>query len=65
MRLAIVCKDVFYLIVNRVSLLCTSFFYYLDATEGLNSALQQLVSLKANDEFVVLVDVTSFVRTDG
>ena len=61
MGLAVVGEDVLYLLVYFEAILAASLGYYVDATEGLDGALQELVGLETYDELVLLVDIASLM----
>ena len=54
-------EDVLYLLVDVKTILVASLSYYVDTTEGLDRALQELVGLETYDELVLLVDISGLV----
>ena len=61
MCLAIMGKDIFYLIIYFYAVFAASLHHYVDATERLDSTFQQLIRLQANDKFILLIYITGLM----
>ena len=64
-RLAVVGEDVAHLFVNIRAVLPAGARDDVDAAEGFDGALEELVGLQAHDQFVLTVDVAGLVGGDG
>ena len=63
--LAVVGEDILNAVVDLHAVLAARLGHHVDAAEGLDGALEQLVGLKTHDQLVLLVDITRLVRGDG
>lgn len=64
-RLAVVGENILNLLVHVDAVLLAGARYDVDAAEGLDGALEQLVGLQTDDQLLFFVDVAGFVRSDG
>ena len=65
MRFAVVGENILNLLVHVDAVLLAGARYDVDAAEGLDGALEQLVGLQTDDQLLFFVDVAGFVRSDG
>ena len=65
MCLAVVGEDVFHLFVHFHAILAASLGYNVDAAKRLDGTLQQLIGLQAHNQFVLFINITRLVRSDG
>ena len=65
MRLAVVGENIPDLLVHVHAVLLAGARYDVDAAEGLDGPLEQLVGLQAHDQLLFPVDITRLVRGDG
>ena len=64
-RLAVVGENILNLLVHVDAVLLAGARYDVDAAEGLDGPLEQLVGLQAHDQLLFPVDITRLVRGDG